>query len=69
MPYSAALALLVALLDLIPPVGATLAGALLIVGDFFSPSTALILLVLHPQLPAGEGQPPSIYGLPVAPSY
>jgi predicted PurR-regulated permease PerM len=46
MPYPAALALLVALLDLIPLVGATLGGALLIVvGLFVSPITALILLV------------------------
>jgi predicted PurR-regulated permease PerM len=46
MPYPAALALLVALLDLIPLVGATLGGALLvIVGFFVSPLTALILLV------------------------
>jgi predicted PurR-regulated permease PerM len=46
MPYPAALALLVALLDLIPLVGATLGGALLvIVGLFVSPFTALILLV------------------------
>src|SRR5215208_5599655 len=43
MPYPAALALLVALLDLIPLVGATLGGALLvIVGFFVSPWTALI---------------------------
>ena len=46
MPYPAALALLVAMLDLIPLVGATLGGALLvIVGFFVSPLTALILLV------------------------
>src|SRR5215211_90058 len=46
MPYPAALALLVALLDLIPLVGATLGGAMLvIVGFFVSPLTALILLV------------------------
>jgi predicted PurR-regulated permease PerM len=46
MPYPAALALLVALLDLIPLVGATLGGALLvIVGFFVSPLKALILLV------------------------
>lgn len=46
MPYPAALALLVALLDLIPLVGATLGGALLvIVGLFVSPFTALILLI------------------------
>src|SRR5919107_1555933 len=46
MPYPAALALLVAVLDLIPLVGATLGGALLVtVGFFVSPWTALILLV------------------------
>jgi len=46
MPYPAALALLVAVLDLIPLVGATLGGALLvIVGFFVSPLTAIILLV------------------------
>ena len=46
MPYPAALALLVAVLDLIPLVGATLGGALLvIVGFFVSPWTAIILLV------------------------
>jgi predicted PurR-regulated permease PerM len=46
MPYPAALALLVALLDLVPLVGATLGGALLVVVGFFvSPLTAIILLV------------------------
>lgn len=46
MPYPVALALLVAMLDLVPLVGATLGGALLvIVGFFVSPLTALILLV------------------------
>lgn len=46
LPYPAALALLVALLDLIPLVGATLGGALLvIVGLFVSPWKAVILLV------------------------
>ena len=46
VPYPAALALLVALLDLIPLVGATLGGALLVVVGFFvSPFTALILLI------------------------
>ncbi|HEX2097571.1 MAG TPA: hypothetical protein VHF46_00750 [Rubrobacteraceae bacterium] len=49
--YHAALALLVALLDLIPLVGATLGGGLLvIVGFFVRPLLALILLVLHPPL-------------------
>jgi len=46
MPYAAALALLVALLDLIPLVGATLGGALLvIVGLFVEPWKAVVLLV------------------------
>jgi predicted PurR-regulated permease PerM len=46
MPYPVALALLAAVLDLVPLVGATLGGALLvIVGFFVSPLTAVILLV------------------------
>jgi predicted PurR-regulated permease PerM len=46
MPYAAALALLVAVLDLIPLVGATLGGALLvIVGLFAAPWKAVVLLV------------------------
>src|SRR5918995_3340106 len=46
MPYAAALALLVAVLDLIPLVGATLGGALLvIVGLFVAPWKAVVLLV------------------------
>lgn len=46
MPYSGALALLVAVLDLIPLVGATLGGALLvIVGLFVAPWKAVVLLV------------------------
>src|ERR671911_765731 len=46
MPYAAPLALLVAVLDLIPLVGATLGGALLvIVGVFVEPWKALVLLV------------------------
>jgi predicted PurR-regulated permease PerM len=46
MPYAAALALLVAVLDLIPLVGATLGGALLVVvGLFVEPWKALVLLV------------------------
>jgi len=46
MPYAAALALLVAVLDLIPLVGATLGGALLvIVGLFVEPWKAVVLLV------------------------
>jgi predicted PurR-regulated permease PerM len=46
MPYAGALALLVAVLDLIPLVGATLGGALLVVVGFFvEPWKALVLLV------------------------
>jgi predicted PurR-regulated permease PerM len=46
MPYAAALALLVAVLDLIPLVGATLGGALLvIVGLFVEPWKAVVLLI------------------------
>ena len=46
MPYAAALALLVAVLDLVPLVGATLGGALLvIVGLFVAPWKAVVLLV------------------------
>jgi predicted PurR-regulated permease PerM len=45
MPYAAALALLVAVLDLIPLVGATLGGALLvIVGLFVAPWKGVVLL-------------------------
>jgi predicted PurR-regulated permease PerM len=46
MPYAGALALLVAVLDLIPLVGATLGGALLvIVGLFVEPWKAVVLLI------------------------
>jgi predicted PurR-regulated permease PerM len=46
IPYAGALALLVAVLDLIPLVGATLGGALLvIVGLFVAPWKAVVLLV------------------------
>jgi predicted PurR-regulated permease PerM len=46
MPYAAPLALVVAVLDLVPLVGATLGGALLvIVGLFVEPWKALVLLV------------------------
>jgi predicted PurR-regulated permease PerM len=46
MPYAAPLALLVAVLDLIPLVGATLGGALLvIVGLFVEPWKAAVLLI------------------------
>jgi predicted PurR-regulated permease PerM len=46
MPYTAPLALLVAVLDLVPLVGATLGGALLvIVGLFVEPWKAVVLLV------------------------
>jgi predicted PurR-regulated permease PerM len=46
MPYAAPLALLIAVLDLIPLVGATLGGALLVVvGLFVEPWKAVVLLV------------------------
>src|SRR5918995_1700824 len=46
MPYAAPLALLVAVLDLIPLVGATLGGALLVVvGVFVEPWKAVVLLI------------------------
>ncbi len=46
MPYAAPLALLVALLDLVPLVGATIGGAVLVVvGLFVEPWKALVLLV------------------------
>ena len=46
MPYAAPLALLVAVLDLVPLMGATLGGALLvIVGLFVEPWKAVVLLV------------------------
>src|SRR5215212_7053473 len=46
MPYAAPLALLVAVLDLIPRVGATLGGALLVIGGLFvEPCKAVVLLV------------------------
>ncbi|HET6658496.1 MAG TPA: AI-2E family transporter [Rubrobacter sp.] len=46
MPYAIALALLVAVLDLIPLVGATLGGALLvIVGLFVAPWKAVVLVI------------------------
>src|SRR5918999_936745 len=46
MPYAAALAVLVAVLDLIPLVGATLGGALLVVvGLFVAPWKAVVLLI------------------------
>jgi predicted PurR-regulated permease PerM len=46
MPYAAPLALLVAVLDLVPLVGATLGGALLvIVGLFVEPWKAVVLLI------------------------
>lgn len=45
MPYAAALALLVAVFDLIPLVGATLGGVLLVVvGLFVEPWKAVVLL-------------------------
>jgi predicted PurR-regulated permease PerM len=46
MPYAAPLALVVAVLDLVPLVGATLGGALLVVvGLFVEPWKALVLLI------------------------
>jgi predicted PurR-regulated permease PerM len=46
MPYAAPLALLVALLDLVPLVGATIGGAVLVVvGLFVEPWKAVVLLV------------------------
>jgi predicted PurR-regulated permease PerM len=46
MPYAAPLALLVAVLDLVPLVGATLGGAILvIVGFFVEPWKAVVLLI------------------------
>lgn len=45
MPYAGALALLVAILDLIPQVGATLAGVVLVLaGLFVSPFKSLLIL-------------------------
>src|ERR687890_1568169 len=56
MPYAAALALLVAVLDLIPLVGATLGGALLvIVGLFVAPWKAVVLLVYTVVYQQAEG--------------
>jgi predicted PurR-regulated permease PerM len=61
MPYAAPLALLVAVLDLIPLVGATLGGALLVVvGLFVEPWKALVLLVyivLYQQVEGSVLQP------------
>src|SRR5215211_7343384 len=56
MPYAAALALLVAVLDLIPLVGATLGGALLvIVGLFVAPWKAVVLLIFIVVYQQAEG--------------
>jgi predicted PurR-regulated permease PerM len=61
MPYAAPLALLVAVLDLIPLVGATLGGALLvIVGLFVEPWKAVVLLIfvlVYQQLESNVLQP------------
>jgi predicted PurR-regulated permease PerM len=61
MPYAAPLALLVAVLDLIPLVGATLGGALLVVvGLFVEPWKAVVLLVfvlLYQQVESNVLQP------------
>src|SRR3712207_6050189 len=64
MPYAAALALLVAVLDLAPLVGATLGGALLvIVGLFVAPWKAVVLLVyiVVYQQPEGSISQPMVY--------
>jgi predicted PurR-regulated permease PerM len=61
MPYAAPLALLVAVLDLIPLVGATLGGALLVVvGLFVEPWKAVVLLIfvlLYQQVESNVLQP------------
>ena len=65
MPYAAALALLVAVLDLIPLVGATLGGALLVVvGIFVEPWKAVVLLafILIYQQVEGSVLQPMVYG-------
>jgi predicted PurR-regulated permease PerM len=64
MPYAAALALLVAVLDLIPLVGATLGGALLvIVGLFVAPWKGVVLLayILIYQQVEGSVLQPLVY--------
>jgi predicted PurR-regulated permease PerM len=64
MPYAAALALLVAVLDLIPLVGATLGGALLvIVGLFVAPWKGVVLLayILVYQQVEGSVLQPLVY--------
>jgi predicted PurR-regulated permease PerM len=74
MPYAAPLALLVAVLDLIPLVGATLGGALLVVvGLFVEPWMAVVLLVyivIYQQVEGSVLQPIGIPGallaIPVA---
>jgi predicted PurR-regulated permease PerM len=65
MPYAAALALLVAVLDLILLVGATLGGALLVVvGLFVAPWKAVVLLVYIVVCQQLEGSvlQPMVYG-------
>lgn len=65
MPYAAALALLVAVLDLIPLVGATLGGALLvIVGLFVAPWKGVVLLIYIVVYQQVEGSilQPMVYG-------
>jgi predicted PurR-regulated permease PerM len=47
MPYAAALALLVAVLDLIPLVGATLGGALLVIVGLFVASWKAVMLLVY----------------------
>ena len=65
LPYAAALGLVVALLDLIPLVGATLAGIILVIVAFFiSPIKAIILIVyfiVYQQVESNILQP-LIYG-------
>jgi len=65
MPYAAALALQVAVLDLIPLVGATLGGTLLvIVGLFVAPWKAVVLLIYIVVYQQVEGSvlQPMVYG-------
>ncbi len=65
IPYAAALSLIVALLDLVPLVGATLAGIILVIVAFFiSPIKAIILIVyfiVYQQVESNILQP-LIYG-------
>jgi predicted PurR-regulated permease PerM len=71
MPYAAPLALMVAVLDLVPLVGATLGGALLvIVGLFVEPWKAVVLLVfvlVYQQIESNMLQP-LVYSKAVQPN-